>query len=508
MDVLTSAAVLAPAAIHLRHARARKAALVPRAPAAIALGAACVAVIWVATVLLRRDDGLGTPAYDQAYFQQLVWNLDHGHGFTSSFGANSFLGLHFSPVLVVPAALELFWTDPRMLSVINAVSIALAAPAAFLLLRAAFAPSRRGVYLAAELASVLPFTPTIQEAARAGFHTEIIALPAALVAGWAGLTRRRLLMWVAAAIALGAKEDQVYTIAVIGWLIAARGPSPMRRHGFLLVAAAVIWGAAVFVVIMPALRGGATVDTVFYYQWLGSGPAALLAPIREPAAVWNQLANPAGWTAAGVLIASCAFLPLLRPRWMLLILPPLIANMLSRHDPQPALQLQYGLLLVVPAVVATAMGGRTAVAMAERFVRRRASKRASVPGYARRAFIVAAAPGLLLGAMLGALPPGGHASATFAREPALGRLASIAANIPPGAPVAVDNDIAPYLASRAKILVLPMTCAGCYVIVDRVPSPQSFMSAGERAALLAGLPVSRRLIADDGRFQVWSPVDG
>ena len=356
------------------------------------------------------------------------------------------------------------------------------------------------------LSAGLPFIPTMQEAARAGFHTEVMALPSALVAGWAGLTRRPLVMWLTATVALAAKEDQVYTVAVIGLLIAVRGRSGMRRQGTWLITLAVVWGVALFLVVMPVLRGGADVDTGHYYGWLGTGPAALLAPIREPGAVWAQISNPSGWTASFVLLGCCLFLPLLRPRWTLLMLPPLMANLLSSHYPQPELHLQYGLLLVVPALVATAMGGRAAIAWVERSPLARPHR--LLPGKAAPPLLLGAVPALVLGAVLGTLPPNGHASVVFMRQPGLSRLSAISSVIAPGAPVAADNDVAAPLSSRAEILVLPSLCDDCYVVIDRVPSPTSFMSPDQRTALLAGLHETRRLLADDGRFQVWSPVGG
>ena len=508
MDVLRQRAGLAAPVARRGSSRFDWALVAQRAPAVLVIASGCASAIWIAVQLLRRDDVLGTPAYDQAFFQQVIWNLDAGHGFVSSFNQNSFLGVHFSPLVLIPAALELAWADPRMLTLINSAAVALSAPAAFLFLRAAFSPSRLGPYLAAGLAAALPFTPTMQEAARAGYHTEAIALPAALIAGWAGLTHRLELMWVTAAIPLLAKEDQVYAVAVIGLLVAARGRPGMRLHGVLLAITAVMWGMALFLVIMPVLRDGAPLETGQYYIWLGSGATALLAPIRDPTAVWTQLSNMEGWTNAAVLIACCCGLPLLRLRWALFILPPLLANLLSRHYPQPELHLQYGLPLVVPALVATAMGGRAALVLAERLRRRRHAIVRVVLPRLKPALLAAAAPGLLLGAMLGSLPPAAHASAMFAREPGLSRLASITAIIPASAPVAADNDAAPSVASRQRILVLPSQCLDCYVVVDRVISLQSFMTPDERAVLLAGLSTNRRLLADDGRFQVWSPVNG
>jgi uncharacterized membrane protein len=506
MDVLNRARIFAAPTVHDREFRGEADGTVRRVPSIVVLAGACVAAVWIAVQLWRRDDGLGTPAYDQAFFQQLIWNLDHGRGFVSSFNQNSFLGLHFSPLLVVPAALEMLWTDPRILGLITAASLALAAPAAFLFLRAALEPSRLGSYLAAGLAIALPFIPTMQEAARADFHPEVIALPAALAAGWAGLTRRPLVMWLSGVVVLAAKEDQVYTAAVIGLLVAVRGRRGMRRHGTALMSVAIAWGAALFLVIMPALRGSAEVDTGHYYGWLGTGPSALLAPITEPVVVWAQISNPAGWGAALVLVASCCFLPVVRPRWAILMVPPLVANLLSHNGPQPAGRLQYGLLLVVPALVATAMGGRAALARIEQYRRtrlRRPPARRLVP-----AVIMGAVPGLVLGATLGTLPPNGHAASAFMREPGLSRLAAIVSVIPSGAPVAADDDVAAPLASRAEVRVLPSLCSSCYVVVDRDPGSQTFMTPEQRAALLAKLPQTRRLLADDGRFQVWSPAGG
>jgi uncharacterized membrane protein len=466
-------------------------------PAVIVVLAGAVAGIWLGAELLRRDAGLGTSAYDAAFFQQLVWSLDHGRGFTSSFTTGSFLGLHFSPLLALPAVLELAWSDPRMLTLLHAVAIALTGPAAYLLLRRSFPPSRAGAFLAAALGAALPFTPVMQEAARAGFHPEALALPAALIAGWAGLSRRPAIMWAAAAAVLLAKEDQVYTAGVIGLLVALRGPAGMRRHGAALVAVAALWGVAVFAFLMPALRAGATVDTASYYDWLGSGPAALLAPIREPGAVLAQLANPAGWMAAAALVAGCAFLPLLRPAWLLLVLPPLAANLLSRHYPQPELHLQYGLLLVVPALVATARGGRAALEAAP--TRHQLHRPV--------ALLAAALPALLLGALAGSVPPSRMADDAFGRPPALAQLTSIARTIPTRAPVAADDDVAAALASRPVVRVLPSADRGDYLVVDRDLAPPSYVSGAERRALVARLPrAGRRLLVDDGRFQVWSPA--
>ena len=467
--------------------------------------ASLVTFIWLADAMWRHVTGLAAPAYDLAYFQQIVWNLGHGRGFTSSFSPGNFLGLHFSPLLAVPAVIELVWTDPRALQELAALCLALAIPAAFLLLRAAFRPSRHATALAAALSVPLPLSAVVQEAAVAGFHTEVMALPLALMAGWAGLTRRTPVLWGCALLALMAKEDQSYTVACIGLLVIARGGPAMRRHGAGVLAAAVVWGVLVFTVVMPALRGSGRLDTDDYYGWLGGGWSSLLAPIRQPGAVWAAISRPGGWLIATGLILGLAGLPLLRPRWACLLLPPLLADLLSHNSAQAAVHLQYGLPLIVPAVVATAMGGRRLLFLAaagRRRLRLRGTRRASLT------IALAAVPALVVAGLTGDLPPGRVGSPAFAPPSALAELQRVTARLPAGAAVATDDDLAAPLASRAQLFLLPNAPSSAYVVVDRDARTPGYGDPEARDAVVAELPLRRTLIVGDGRFELWSPDDG
>ncbi|MEJ7696359.1 MAG: DUF2079 domain-containing protein [Candidatus Limnocylindrales bacterium] len=71
------------------------------------------------------------------------WSVSQGYGFRSSFNPGDFLGLHFSPLLVVPAALQVVWPDARLLSLLQVIALGLAVPAAFLFVRAVLRPHRR-----------------------------------------------------------------------------------------------------------------------------------------------------------------------------------------------------------------------------------------------------------------------------------------------------------------------------------------------------------------------------
>ncbi|MDQ3407244.1 MAG: DUF2079 domain-containing protein [Chloroflexota bacterium] len=495
--------------------------------------AAGLAFTWHLVLSLRRAEGLTSGAFDQAYFQQLVWSLSQGHGLRSSFNPGEFLGLHFSPLLALPALLQPLWPDARLLGLLQAAALAALAPAAYLFLRALLRPAREATWLAAALALPIPFWAVAQQATRASFHTEALALPLILVAGWAGLTGRTAILFGAALMALGAKEDQVYPVAVMGLLVAARAPGPlssaMRRAGLVMAGLAAAWAVATFGLLMPALRAGAAYDIDGYYAWLGGGLNVLRAPFEQTDAVLAALTRPEGWLVVIGLVLSMAALPLLRPRWALLMLPPTVAHLLSRHEPQPQLLLQYGLLLVVPAIVAGGLGARRLLALSLRYRRRRAvhgrtassASRRIPPSGGRRAragwprtgtaLMVTAlvVSGFGIAVARGGIPPfSSREERAWNRPAALTRLISATAIIPADAPIAADSGVAAPLANRKRIEVFPTAGADAFVVVDREAYVPGRLRWRDRAAWLDDLTRSgRRLLIDDGRFQVWAPLD-
>jgi uncharacterized membrane protein len=434
------------------------------------LTAGTVAAVWVGGLLLARDSGLGTFGYDQAFFQQLVWNLDHGRWFVSSFSSGSFLGLHFEPLLVVAALAELVWPDPRSLSLLEAVSIAGLAPAAFLFLRSFTGRET----IAGALAAPLPFWPALQEAARAGFHPETMGLCLALLAGWTGLEGRSRLCWPAALAALSAKEDQAWNVMLIGLAVAT--VPDRRRLGYQLAAVACAWGLLVIGVVMPLVRGGTGVDTTAYYGWLAH---------VSPGGVLHALANPGGWAAFLVMVACAGGLPLLRPAWLALALPPFAAALLSAHAPQPLLHLQYAQPLVVPLLIAA---GRASAAL---------------NGRGRVAWL--AVPAAVAALTLGSLPPALSADpAPFTRPPGVGRLLECTSAIPAQAGVAADDPLLAPLASREEVRELTWAEPSDFLVTDRLALLPGYVLRADRER--AASEGERPVLCVDGRFEVLGPL--
>lgn len=524
---MTSVPILAPPIEPGSGRRGRRDRLRADGPVWLTAVAGALATAWVARLLLGRVNGLSAPPYDLAFFEQIIWNVGTSGRWISSFHQGSFLGLHFSPILVIPAAIErLIGPDVRVLNVGHAVAVGGLVPATFLFVRAMLQPSRVAGLVALGLAIGVPVWGTTQDVIRSDFHPEAVGIGLALLAGWAGLTGRSRTMWIAAAIALLSREDVSYAVALVGLVVAVRADRHLRRQGRILAVVGVTWAIVVFGVVMPAIRAGIPTDTDSYYAWLGGGLRVLQAPFTQTAAVLAHVARPTPWFAAAGIIVAMLGLPLFRPRWLLPAAPPMLAVVLSDNFFQANLRLQYGLILVVPLIVGAGFGGRRALALAERGwrrsrLRRRPARSVAVPGSAtwRRAAgtlaltLAIAAPAVVGAFVQGSVPPFDDGDPAFAsRPPGLDRLRLITAVIPADGAVAADEGLIVALAARPdvrRLLATTVTPTDAFLVMDRDGWFPTDELARVHAQILAKLDASARpVLADDGRFVVWGPEPG
>ena len=204
--------------------------------------AAAAAFAWMLTAELTRIYGMTSPAGDLAYDQQLVWSVSH----------SNFAGIHLELIVVVLAAIEKLWPSPALILIFSAAGVAATAPAAYLFLRALLPADRaESPWLAVALSAPIPFW-----AAADMFDAENIALPLALLAAWAGLRGRRVAMWILCALVLMCKEDQAYTVGMIGILVGAYGPPEVNKHWRPIVYLALAWfviGLAIVHSVVPGV---------------------------------------------------------------------------------------------------------------------------------------------------------------------------------------------------------------------------------------------------------------
>jgi len=457
----------------------------------VPLVAAAVAFAWTLQGELSRVYGMTGSAWDLAYDQQVIWNISVGQGFYSSFAHANFLGIHFELIFVALAAVETVWASPAVLLIFSSAGLAATAPAAYLFLRALLTADRpASPWLAVALSAPIPFWAAIQEAARDFFHPENMALAFALLAAWAGLRGHRVAMWVLCVLVLTCKEDQVYTVGVIGLLMRVYGAPEIRKHWRFIVYLAAAWFLIGTGVVQQHFRNGGYTDFV-YYRWLIGLDPTMPATLDT---VLGAIFRPSAVLVIAAVIAGMFALPLLAPRWLLLVIPPYLANVLSGHTPQNVLHLHYVLLTLFPLIVAGGVGAR-------KFLEMRSIRPATA--------LLAILPALILGWGTGRFPPalGGDPS-LYSRPNLVAELKKAAEVIPAGAPVNADDGLAVWLANRHTINDFPDSLDNnSYVVIDDQPYLSGPTDPVKRQAALDQLPNSgRRLLYDDGRFVVWSPV--
>jgi uncharacterized membrane protein len=460
---------------------------------AVPMLAAAIAFAWTLHGELQRAYGMTSEAWDLGYDQQVIWNIAQGQGFYSSFARANFLGIHFELIFVVLAAVEKFWPSPTVLLIFSSAGLAATAPAAYLFFRAILPAERsESPWLAVALSAPIPFWAAIQESARDFFHPENMAFPLALLAAWAGLRGHRIAMWCLAVLTLTCKEDQVYTIFVLALLMRSFGAPDVRKHWRFIAYLAVAWFLVGTGVVQQHLRAPNGYTDFVYYRWLvGLNPNISVTPL----AVLEALVRPDALLTVGGIVASMFALPLFAPRWLALVLPPYLANVLSEHVPQNLLELHYVMLLLFPLIVAGGIGAR------------RLLERGSIkPALA----LVVAVPALLLGWGTGRFPPAllTDIPGAYEHPNSVAQLRTATSMIPADAPVNADAGLTVWLANRHTINDFPdMLDNSAYVVLDEDYWLGSNTSRAKRTAAAAALTASgRRLLYDDGRFQVWSPV--
>ena len=409
---------------------------------------------------------LQSSALDLAYFDQVVWNAAQGHGFVSSFAPYPFFGQHFSPALglLVP----LYWIHPSPLWLLGAQSLALGAAVVPLYLLARTWLDHRSSMVACVAYAAQLF---VLHAVGYDFHTEALAVPFVFLA-ILGATRASgsgdsvlLLSGIAPMLC---KEDGALVSLGIGFLAWA---VLRRRAGLALMAASVVYGMVVTILVMPAIRGGQPGDLIDRYAYLGSSvPGVLLGLATHPQVALLHVFSPGPLVAVAVMLGGVAFLPLARPLAAVAVLPTLMLELLSSHVPQSTLLDQYGLQPGPLLFIAALLG----------WVRISPWLKASP----RAVLLAGTVMALVLAGQVPAL--GSWNNGAAAR--------TLAGEVPPDASVSASSDLATMLAERESIGVLPSSGADWLAVDD----------SAETTEFVSGLPARGYALVDRrGALSLW-----
>lgn len=271
---------------------------------------------------LVRHASFQTNLLDLGYYTQVIWNTAHGRWFVTSLKPPTFLGDHFSPILLLLA--PLFWLAPdaRTLLVIEAIALATAAFPAYLLLRTRYPVLAPIVVLAFSL------NPLVHQTANHEFHEIMLAVPTLALSVYALVTRRDRLLWLGLALTLLIREDMAVYVASFGlYLVVCR--ADRRWQGVAVLMVSVVWLLALTEWIIPALGSGVYRHTGPFAQFGDSTREILLGVMQNPGRLLKPIVAACGNGTLLFLFLPVAGLAWLAPGEELLWIPGLLVLLMS-----------------------------------------------------------------------------------------------------------------------------------------------------------------------------------
>jgi uncharacterized membrane protein len=379
-------------------------------------------------------DRFGTYGFDLGIYDQGTWLLSRLQApFVTVRGLDLF-GQHASYVLILVAPLYRLWADPRLLLLLQVLFLAVPAVVVYRL------GARHLGHPAAGLAVAVAYLayPGVQWAISWQFHPEAIAAGLLALAALAADRRRHGAMAVLLALAALCGEELGLVVAGFGGLLVVGG---RRAVGWRTLGAGLGWFLLATFVLVPLAIGREPRLFETAYGIDGSGPRALLQALPTMAghALQTGLAN-GGVAYLLLVLVPLLGLPLLAPRWLLPVAPPLLLNLAAVQPEHHQIRFHY-LATAAPLLAAGAVAGLAVVA-------------------ARRRRLLA--PLLVLLVLVAGVMDWRYGPAPWSRDPVTVPAGpadpvrrEALALVEPGAAVSAQYNLVPHLAHRPLVYEFP-----------------------------------------------------
>lgn len=402
------------------------------------MAATAAFVLLFSILVLYKHAHLGTRAFDLAIFDQGLWLLSQGETpFVTVRGLHLFAD-HTSFLLIPLVPLYWIWADVRVLLILTVLAMAAGGPLVYAAARGEGLERR----MAAALGTSFLLLPAVQWQIWDVFHPEALAVPLLLAAYV--LAQRCRGGWALAmlAVVLLAKEDAALVVVplsiYLGWRFRAK---------WLAIGGTILGVAALFLSFWVLLPHWSPTGELIYtgrYQAFGDSMAEIMwGVLTSPVEVVKTALSDGGWLYLIGLLLPAA-LALLAPEVLLIGVPTLLANLLSRHFYQAELRYHYTAYLIAVVAIAAVVGTRRLLAWQSR--RSGGWPRTIISG------LIAAA---LLGSVIGGPWGIGNANPWAGHAPRSDLVAEALAVIPADGAVAADSRVVPHLAHRRTVYVFP-----------------------------------------------------
>ncbi len=184
--------------------------------------------------------------------------------------------------------------------------------------RIARGPANLRIGAASALMAAYALHPSVHDLNLAGFHPEASAVPALMAAYL--LARSDRWWWVAAlcTVVVASRADLGLAVAALGLVLVGED---RRTEGWSMATAGVVWFLVMAFVVQPLLGDGDYPHLTAFVAY-GDGPVGiLLGMVADPLGLLGDVLARDGFEKLLLLLAPVLFLPLVRPRYLLPVLP-------------------------------------------------------------------------------------------------------------------------------------------------------------------------------------------
>src|SRR6202171_200192 len=426
-----------------------------RLSVALPIGMALIAAVAYAAISIDRHDRFASNAFDLGVQDQTVWGYSRLRVIPNTVEMiPNLLGDHFHPILMAVAPLYWIWDDARVLLVVQAALLAVAAVPIFW-----WARQRLGILPAIAFEAAYLVFWGVLSGVIYDFHHIAFAVPAISFGLYAVLTNHNRLFWAMLVGGLLTRENIALTFAAVGVYIAV--VQHRWRLGAAVIAVCAAWFAALIEVVMPAIAGAAYGH--WTYDALGSGPgSALLHIVRHPiSSVQLLVDNPIKRKLWGGLLGAWLLLPVISPI-SLVAIPTVLERLWSSNPALWSASFHYS-LVIAPVLAFASIDGLARLQHLYLLALPRLRGRVGVGDFVVGASLAVLAAGLIITFVV--VRPLDELG-TYISAPKASTIQSCLNVIPSDASVSASNKLLPHLSHRSEIYLLTMKSDADYVAID------------------------------------------
>jgi len=302
-------------------------------------------IIIFSLLSLKKYNNFGYNNYDLAIFNQVFFNTIHGRWFDMTVNLNNYLADHFTPIIFLVLPFYYFKQTPETLLVLQSIILGLSAWPLYFLAKKIIGNN----FFALGVSILWLLNPSVHSANMFEFHLfPIIALLFFILFYFYYIKRFRIFLLFFVLMLL-IRED--VSLLLFGFSILAF----IDKRSWKWKLTPAILSILYFLIAIHIINGFSLASSYkffIYYSWAGGHDlvSILISWVKHPLLVLRFLFRPINILSFFVLMSYFLFLPLVKPKYLLLAIIPFFQFALSYSGFGSVVLSTHYIMIILPTV--------------------------------------------------------------------------------------------------------------------------------------------------------------